>query len=277
MGKKFTLFSTYNQYESALPSLEKPHVALTFNTNRVHFVSQSVIAKFNVTNPIQYAICNNTSIFSHFFIDGNITMPTTTFSFSSPGEHTVEYVLKSTTSTSDFTNAFRNCSMTVLYLPNMLTQMETCATNCPNLKYVRLPDGIRTMHACFPTCNSLKKIHLPDTLTTLGEDCFVDNDGLEEITIPNSVQDIGNRCFYASRKLRSVEIGSGVQYIRNFAFSSCQELISLKICAATPPQLGSDVFLNSDNCIIYVPSGSLNAYKSATNWSALASRIQPIA
>ena len=277
MGKKFTAFSTYSQYESALLSLEKPHVALTLNTNGVHFVSSSVIAKFNVTNPIQYAICNNTSIFSHFFIDGNLTTPRTTFSFSSPGEHTVEYVLKNTFTAQDFNNVFSQCLMTSLYLPNMLLAMTMCAPHCVNLKHVYLPDGIRSMTSCFPSCDSLKTIYLPDTLITLGEDCFTDNDGLEKITIPNSVTSIGNRCFYASRKLRSVEIGSGVQYIRDFAFSTCQELTSLKICAATPPQLGSDVFLNSDNCIIYVPSDSLNAYKSATNWSALASRIQPIA
>ena len=276
MGKKFTVFSTYNQYESALPSLEKPHVALTFNTNRVHFVSSSVIAKFNVTNPIEYAICHNTSIFSHFFIDGNLTTPRTTFSFSSPGEYTVEYVLKNTFTAQDFNNVFSDCSMTALYLPNMLLTMTMCAPNCVNLKHVYLPDGIRSMTSCFPSCDSLKTIHLPRTLIYLSDTCFAQSDGLEKIEIPNSVQEIGNGCFHDCRKLRSVEIGSGVQNIRDGAFSDCQELTSLKICTGTPPQLGDNVFLASDYCTIYVPSDSLDTYRSAAKWSALANRIQPI-
>jgi len=33
---------------------------------------------------------------------------------------------------------------------------------------------------------------------------------------------------------------------------------------------------NTNNCPIYVPSASVNAYKTATNWSTYASRIQAI-
>ena len=44
----------------------------------------------------------------------------------------------------------------------------------------------------------------------------------------------------------------------------------------TPPALtGSNAFLNiPDDCIIYVPAGSLAAYQSATNWATYADQIQ---
>jgi hypothetical protein len=38
----------------------------------------------------------------------------------------------------------------------------------------------------------------------------------------------------------------------------------------------SNAFDNTNNCPIYVPSASVEAYKAATNWSSLSSRIQAI-
>lgn len=42
-----------------------------------------------------------------------------------------------------------------------------------------------------------------------------------------------------------------------------------------PPTLGGTSCFSSipSDCIIYVPQGSGNAYKTATNWSAFASKI----
>ena len=61
------------------------------------------------------------------------------------------------------------------------------------------------------------------------------------------------------------------------AFYECDELTSVTINATTPPTLGDDAFYDTNNCPIYVPSGSVDTYKSASGWSSLASRIQPIA
>jgi hypothetical protein len=44
--------------------------------------------------------------------------------------------------------------------------------------------------------------------------------------------------------------------------------------AITPPTLGSNAFDSTNNCPIYVPAESVNTYKSATNWSTYADRIQ---
>ena len=43
-----------------------------------------------------------------------------------------------------------------------------------------------------------------------------------------------------------------------------------------PPSLGLNAFLNTDNCIIYVPAESVAAYKSAEGWSEYADRIQAL-
>ena len=44
----------------------------------------------------------------------------------------------------------------------------------------------------------------------------------------------------------------------------------------TPPTITSYSFANTNNAPIYVPDASVTAYKTATNWVLLASRIFPI-
>lgn len=58
-------------------------------------------------------------------------------------------------------------------------------------------------------------------------------------------------------------------------FQYCRQLNSLTIKATVPPVLGGYAFTASP-AIIYVPAARVNAYKTATNWSAIASRIQAI-
>jgi hypothetical protein len=48
----------------------------------------------------------------------------------------------------------------------------------------------------------------------------------------------------------------------------------MTIRATTPPALGEDPFLSTNNCPIYVPAASLTDYQTA--WSSYASRIQAI-
>ena len=72
-------------------------------------------------------------------------------------------------------------------------------------------------------------------------------------------------------------IPNGVTTIEDYAFYQCSSLTSITVNATTPPTLGGEnCFDNTNNCQIYVPAGSVNAYKTATNWSEYASRIQAI-
>ena len=73
---------------------------------------------------------------------------------------------------------------------------------------------------------------------------------------------------------------SCVTQIGTDCFYLCSNLTSVTCKAITPPTLGYDVFkstpIASGNGHIYVPSASVNAYKSASGWSDYASRIQAI-
>ena len=95
-----------------------------------------------------------------------------------------------------------------------------------------------------------------------------------------TAEDLGNitlissYAFSSRNNLESVEIPNTVTYIGDQAFSYCTDLIYIEILATTPPTLGNQVFDNTNNCPIYVPSESVSAYQSA--WTAYASRIQAI-
>lgn len=88
---------------------------------------------------------------------------------------------------------------------------------------------------------------------------------------------IGGFAFNSCYKLTSVDIGENITSIGQYAFYGCYNLHTVYVRATTPPALGTNAFnLNHDNRIIYVPKNSLDAYKSAPNWSNYADSIKSI-
>jgi hypothetical protein len=74
-------------------------------------------------------------------------------------------------------------------------------------------------------------------------------------------------------------IPSKVSVITTGIWRNCSSLESLTFLSVTPPDLGeyySETFQNTNNCILYVPAESVNAYKAADGWKEYASRIMPI-
>ena len=121
----------------------------------------------------------------------------------------------------------------------------------------------------------MTSVTIGDCVTTIGISSF-ERCSLTSIDIPNSVKSISNNAFRWSYSLTSCTIGSGVTSIGESVFWQCESLTSVTVNATTPPTLGRYAFEYTNGCPIYVPSQSLDAYKSASRWSSYASRIQPI-
>lgn len=121
----------------------------------------------------------------------------------------------------------------------------------------------------------LVSVTLPDSLRDIGYGSFARCIALESINIPSGVTQIKATAFHYSG-LKSIDLHSRITSIGTMAFSDCSVLESITVRATTPPTLGSDAFRNTNNCPIYVPSGSVNSYKNASVWSNYASRIQAI-
>jgi len=126
--------------------------------------------------------------------------------------------------------------------------------------------------AAFFNCTGLTSVTIPNSVTSIGFAAFYNCSGLTSVTIPNSVTSIRANAFLCCTGLSSVTIPNSVTSIGESAFDRCSGLTSVTIEAETPPALGSDVFYNTNNCPIYVPCGTLEAYKTA--WADYASRIK---
>lgn len=145
-----------------------------------------------------------------------------------------------------------------------------------DLESITLPSNLDEIGCyAFSYCSGLTSVNIPDSVTSIGGWAFIGCTSLTSVTIPTSVTSIGENAFELCSSLSSITIPSGVTNIGNLAFVNATNLQSITIFAATPPALGSDVFYNTNECPIYVPSGSVNTYKAASGWSDYASRIMP--
>jgi hypothetical protein len=147
---------------------------------------------------------------------------------------------------------------------------------CRNLTSVTIPNTVTSIgNAAFYNCSGLTSITIPDSVTFIGYQSFA-NSGLTTVTIPDSVTSIDGFAFNQCTGLTSVTIGNGITSIGTYAFTGCRSLTSITITATTPPTLGGNAFVSTNDCPIYVPAESVEAYKAATNWISVANRIQAI-
>lgn len=156
-------------------------------------------------------------------------------------------------------------------------------TNASGMTSVTLPSTLTAINSSsFWGCSSLSGVTLPNDLAYIGNDAFRGCSSLTSITIPDRVQTIGGLAFYECTSLTSVVIGTGFTGTTNpgHSFQYCSNLQSVTVRATTPPTIDTFFFdstpIANGNGTIYVPSASVNAYKSATGWSTYADRIQPI-
>jgi hypothetical protein len=148
----------------------------------------------------------------------------------------------------------------------------------PQLVGLTLPAGITGTHGnAFPygalsgiNYPNLKTINAPG-LETIGDSAFAGSK-ITSINLPN-IQVIGISAFFNS-SIVSIDLSASLASIGNNAFQQCGSLTTVTIRAATPPALSASAFNYTNVTNIYVPAGSVAAYKAA--WTALAGKISAI-
>ncbi len=135
------------------------------------------------------------------------------------------------------------------------------------LAEVTLPEGLASLgYMAFYDCMSLAGIELPDTLTSIGNSCFGGCSLLAEIEIPEGITAIGSNTFHTCQSLEKVILPSTIESIGDSAFFYCTSLNELIVRAITPPVANNGSLYNYDSATLYVPAGSVEAYRSANNW-----------
>ena len=175
--------------------------------------------------------------------------------------------------------SFAECAdMVSISLSSGLTEIESSAFDtCSSLTNITIPNTVTYIGTrAFANCSSLSSITLSSRITIIENSMLLNCTSLVDVIIPENVISIGISGFSNCTSLTSINIPSGVSLINTSSFDGCRGLTSITVNALTPPTLGNNVFTNTNGCVIYVPSESVEAYKSANKWSDYASRIQAI-
>lgn len=148
-------------------------------------------------------------------------------------------------------------------------------SGCNSLTKVTILDNVIDIaDSAFYNCRRLTSVTLPNNLKIINNSLFAQCQSLPNITIPDSVTDIKENAFGNCWALETVVMGNSLTNIGSRAFVGCIKLSSVKMLPMTPPTLGSNAFYDASvDLKIIVPKGTLNAYKSAANWSVYADKI----
>ena len=180
--------------------------------------------------------------------------------------------------TSIESNAFYYCyALRSITIPSGVTSITNYTFGyCYTLQSITISSSVTSIAGyAFSYCYTLQSITIPSSVTSIGSYAFYYCYALQSITIPSSVTIIWNYAFGYCYTLQSITIPSDVTSIGNNAFAYCYDMREYHILPTTVPAFGTNVFSGiMSGTVIYVPSGMLNAYQTATNASTYASYMQ---
>ena len=245
---------------------------------------------FNGIHSLAFEVAENNNTYS--VIDGVL--------FSKDKKTLIRYCLDKTnsnytipnTTISIGENAFYNCYnlLSVTLPPSSVEKIGNSSfENCSKLTSVTLNEGLKEIGSrAFSQCNSLKTITIPNSVTSLTA-TFYDNKGLTSVTLSSNLTVLGANTFRGCTNITSVTLPESLLEIKEYAFSKTglstltipknvskidgsafnnTDITTLYLKSNTPPEQGLYSF-NSEfqnNCTLYVPKGSIKAYRSSSTW-----------
>ena len=294
-----TLIEVNSQDCGYVPPLSDRKLTLTFNDSSVAYnecdgnsaVTTSNTYSYNLSAlvSVEFGDCvtsiGDSAFYSYNYPCINLTSVTMSnnvtsidaYAFNSCSALPSIDIPSSVTYIGDYT--FQDCSsLTSVTIPDSVTSISNCLFyGCSALSSITLSNNITSIgNLAFYNCSSLTSVTIPDSVTSISGGLFYGCSALSSITLSNNITSIGGNAFRDCASLTSVTIPDSVTSIGESAFSSCSALTSVTCLRTTPPTLSNYVFINTNNCPIYVPAASLDTYKAASKWKTYASRLQAI-
>lgn len=192
--------------------------------------------------------------------------------------------------------AFLSSGLTSITIPDSVIKIDLQAFGQTQLTTVTLPNSIEYLgRAAFNQCRSLTTINIPEKITFIPDNfCYFCN-SLTNVTIHDNIEIIGRMAFFRAiftsfdfgkklkcikrsafsncTNLNNVVLPNTIKRIEQSAFASCSSLTKLTVLATTPPNLVNTNAFPTNLATIYVPKGSLDLYKTATNWASFADKF----
>lgn len=138
-------------------------------------------------------------------------------------------------------------------------------------------------NGAFIRLKQLSSIVISDGVTLIDGGAFFECTGLSTVQMGKNVTSIGYNAFYNCTSLQSITLPDCIVSIGSGAFDNCLGLTEIHckmtmIPTITKPDyfLSENIFTNVDKskCILYVPKGTYQIYRSAINWGSFANIIE---
>lgn len=166
--------------------------------------------------------------------------------------------------------AFRNSKLATVFLPNSITSVSRdLFQGCTNLNKVYIPDNFTEVSGyAFDGCEALKILRLSANTASMGEYAF-QSAPMTKIKVPSQVEVLPCGVFKNCKNLVSVSLPANLTTVENEALYGCTALRNLSVEAIEPPTISNRSAIrgiNTDLCVISIPTQSYRAYVLADYW-----------
>ncbi|MBR2030780.1 MAG: leucine-rich repeat domain-containing protein [Alistipes sp.] len=286
----FTALKTIGQYSfygcRKLTSITLPQSVTTIGEFAFCATGISSITIPDSVESIGYGICgqchNLSAIYGKFATDDNRCLIVDGVLNSVAPADLTEFVIPSGVTEIGALTFNKLTNFTSITIPESVSKINNCAfEDCSSLTSITIPDSVESIGIyIFRGCHNLSAIY--GKFASDDNRCLIVDGvlnaiapaGLTEYVIPSGVTEISDYTFYELTNFTSITIPESVSKINYYAFGFCSSLTSVYCRPTTPPAGDYGLFQsNASNRKIYVPTASVEAYKSAEYWSDYADAI----
>lgn len=148
------------------------------------------------------------------------------------------------------------------------------ALSALNLGTVSIGENVAAVgRGAFANCDNLYDVTLGNGVNKICEHAFFECAKIETITLPESLEVLEDYALNGCESIISITIPERVTTIGEYCFANCSSLETLYLMPTTPPSL-ENIYAIPDGVDIFVPSESLDLYRTAEVWRRLADAIQ---